>query len=144
MSPLQVAKLHCANYQPDGSCLGVYYNRDLSIAKCIPLPRCLLYEPIQRCPYFEEIVMPQKLEDRSRDVQERKRREFEEGVDQYRRATTIPIVGRLCVACLEKNTPSKTRRFCDECGHRRRRETYRQSKRRSRTLRCPHSRLVSA
>src|SRR5215471_18503717 len=26
MSPLQAAKEHCPNYQPDGSCLGIYYN----------------------------------------------------------------------------------------------------------------------
>ena len=145
MTPLQLAKCHCANYQADGCCLGVYYNRNGSIAKYIPLPRCLLQEPIQRCPYFEEVIMPMKLEDRSRDVQERKRREFEEGVDQYRKATADRIVvQRLCVACLERNTPTKTSRLCNECRDQRRKETYRQSKSRSRALRCPHSRLVSA
>jgi hypothetical protein len=31
MTPLQAAKAHCANYQQDGSCLGFYYNDDLSV-----------------------------------------------------------------------------------------------------------------
>src|SRR5260370_31811709 len=145
MTPLQLANCHCDNYQADGSCLGMYYNRDLSVAKCVPLPRCLLHEPVQRCPYFEEIIVPMNLEDRSRDVQERTHKEFEEGVNQYREATAVPVVGqRLCVACLERNTSSKTGRLCDECRDQRRKETYRQSKRRSRTSKCPHSRLVSA
>jgi hypothetical protein len=31
MTPLQAAKAHCANHLPDGSCLGIYYNDDLSV-----------------------------------------------------------------------------------------------------------------
>jgi len=82
MTPRQIAKEHCANYQSDGSCLGVHYNDDLKISHVAPLPRCLLADPIRRCPYFEECVMPMKLEHPSRLVQNRMRDEFEEGVNQ--------------------------------------------------------------
>src|ERR1700736_2604402 len=59
MTPLQAAKAHCANYQPDGSCLGIYYNDDLSIdwQRYAPRPRCLLADCGQ-CSYFEEIILP--------------------------------------------------------------------------------------
>ena len=60
MTPLQAAKAHCANYQPDGSCLGIYYLGNLNIdeQRCRPLPKCLL-TGCQACPYFEETVLPQ-------------------------------------------------------------------------------------
>jgi hypothetical protein len=76
MTPLQLAKCHCANYQADGSCLGMYYNRDLSVAKCVPLPRCLLHEPVQRCPYFDEIIAPMKLEHKNPITEAKMREEF--------------------------------------------------------------------
>ena len=63
MTPLQAAKAHCANYQPDGSCLGVYYNDDLSIDKVRynPMSTCVFRsEHPEPCPYFEEIVLPQE------------------------------------------------------------------------------------
>lgn len=71
MTPLQTAKCHCANYQSDGSCLGVYYNKDGSIRCVRSLAKCLLADPIQRCPYFEEYIMPMKLEDSNRFEQEK-------------------------------------------------------------------------
>ena len=136
MSPLQAAKEHCANYQTDGSCLGVYYNRDLSVAKCIPLPRCLLHEPIQRCPYFEEIVMPMKLEGSNRLAQEKKRQSFDEGVDQYRMAVGFQAIKRRCALCRQKDTASKRSQYCPTCrdvrsreSHRRRKARYREAKR---------------
>jgi hypothetical protein len=60
MTPLQAAKAHCANYQPDGSCLGIYYNDDLSVdwSRYRPLPKCAIAS-CQACPYFEQIVLPQ-------------------------------------------------------------------------------------
>jgi hypothetical protein len=60
VTPLQAAKAHCANYQPDGSCLGIYHRDDLSIdwQRCKPLPKCPIGD-CQACPYFEEIVLPQ-------------------------------------------------------------------------------------
>jgi hypothetical protein len=63
MTPLQAAKKCCANYQPDGSCLGAYYNDDLSIdnVRYNPLPTCVFHhENPEPCPYFEEIVLPQE------------------------------------------------------------------------------------
>lgn len=59
MTPANLAKLHCANYDTrDSSCAGIYYNRDLTIQASRPLPKCLLNEPCRRCSYFEEIIMP--------------------------------------------------------------------------------------
>ena len=42
MTPVQAAKAHCANYQPDGFCLGIYYKDDLSVdhSKHRPYAKC--------------------------------------------------------------------------------------------------------
>jgi hypothetical protein len=62
MTPLQAAKAHCANYQAGGSCLGIYYNDDLSIDKTRykPCDKCLLAKG-KRCEYFEEIIVPMRM-----------------------------------------------------------------------------------
>ena len=62
MTPLRAAKAHCANYQPDGSCLGIAFGGDLSMYRFRKegLP-CLLCSG-ERCSYFEEIIVPMRLE----------------------------------------------------------------------------------
>ncbi len=144
MTPVQIAKSHCANYQPNGSCLGVYYNDDLSISRIAGLRRCLLGGPIRRCPYFEECVMPMKLENRSREMQDRKRAEFEEGLHQYRMAVAGIRGKRLCRDCQQRDTGSRSRQLCNECRSKHRKETYRKSQRRSRDAKCQHSSVVSS
>jgi hypothetical protein len=69
-SPLQAAKAHCANYQPDGSCLGIYYNDGLSVdrSRYRPCEKCLLAAG-KRCEYFEEIIIPMRM---SRETAEAK------------------------------------------------------------------------
>jgi hypothetical protein len=59
MTPLQAAKAHCANYQPNASCLAIALKDDLSIYhfRKEGLP-CALHA-CEACPYFEEIVLPQ-------------------------------------------------------------------------------------
>src|SRR4030095_668669 len=60
-TPLQGAKAHCANYQPDGSCLGIAFRRNLSMYRFRKegLP-CLLCSG-ERCSYFEEIIVPMQM-----------------------------------------------------------------------------------
>ena len=48
MTPLELAKRECADWQPDGSCLGRTDRTD---------DRCLL-RLHRRCPYFERAVLP--------------------------------------------------------------------------------------
>ena len=143
MTPRQLAEAHCANYQPGGWCLGAFYGDDGNILTPLhSLPECLLRKPVTQCPYFEEYVLPMKLEDRNRDTQERKRAEFAEGVRQYRLAVA-PDVVRRCRQC-RHDTGNKKRQFCDECRVKQRRASYKQSKRKHRGSKCPHSVDVSA
>jgi hypothetical protein len=125
MTPLQTAKCHCANYQSDGSCLGVYYNKDGSIRCVRSLAKCLLADPIQRCPYFEEYIMPMKLEDSNRFEQEKKRQSFEEGVHQYRMAIGPQTITRLCARCGQRDTGNKKTQYCLICREVRRKESHR-------------------
>jgi hypothetical protein len=122
MSPNQIAKAHCANFQSDGSCIGVHYNDDLTIKSINPLPKCLLAESGVRCPYFEECVMPQKLDDP----------EFQAGIQRYKLAVKLPAMTRICRVCQTNDTGSKKRQLCANCRRASRRESYRNSKRRSR------------
>jgi hypothetical protein len=59
MTPLQVAKAHCANYQPDGSCLAVAFTDDLSMYRFRKEGLPCLLRTCEACPYFEEIVLPE-------------------------------------------------------------------------------------
>lgn len=59
MTPLQIAKDHCANWRNDGKgCLGAIIDDDLQIRRCRPKPKCVLGTPGERCAYFEECVAP--------------------------------------------------------------------------------------
>src|SRR5215472_11527363 len=61
MTPPQAAKAHCDNYQSDNSRLGIRLRDDLSMYRFRKegFP-CLLCEG-QRCPHFEEIVVPVRM-----------------------------------------------------------------------------------
>jgi hypothetical protein len=86
MIPSQIARNHCANFNmSDGSCIGIYYNDDLSPRCCNPLSKCLLLgTKIQRCAYFEECVKPMKIEHGDGAVQkERNKSEFAKGIEIY-------------------------------------------------------------
>jgi hypothetical protein len=56
MTPLQLAKAECANYQLDSVCLGAHI-ADGGATRCQPQPRCALSAG-ERCPYFEQYVAP--------------------------------------------------------------------------------------
>jgi hypothetical protein len=131
MTPLQAAKARCANYQQDGSCLGIYYNDDLSVdwLRHRPLPRCLLAlgEP---CPYFEECVMPMRI-DRVKHPKEAAG--FAEACHEYRMSIKgAPLaIKRLCRACRRREVVG-LKRFCQTCTQGRERNSDRLRKRKSR------------
>jgi hypothetical protein len=118
MTPLKAAKAHCANYQADGSCLGIYYNDDLSVdhSKYRPCARCLLADG-QRCEYFEEIVFPMRLE---RTVEAKS---LASAVNAYQRRHRLQALSRFCPECGE--TPLQARqRLCAKCRIKHRRDTH--------------------
>jgi hypothetical protein len=118
MTPLQAAKAHCANYQPDGSCLGIYYNDDLSIdwKRHNPLPRCLLAKG-KRCAYFEEVILPMRL------ARPHEAEALAKAVNGYRRVHKLQGQ-RFCQQCGEAPLLAK-QRVCTSCRAKRRREAYR-------------------
>src|SRR5512137_2786481 len=86
MTPLQIAREHCANWQCDGSCLGAMIDDDLQIRRCRPKPKCVVGTTGVRCQYFEECLLPMG---RSID-NPNYRQQFEEGIQQYRLANKMP------------------------------------------------------
>jgi hypothetical protein len=120
MTPLQAARAHCANYQADGSCLGIYYNDDLSVdlLKHRPCARCLLADG-KRCEYFEECVMPMRI-DRVKHPKEATA--FGEACYEYQVNTqgAPSAIKRLCRAC-RKCEVVGLKRFCRTCAEKRER-----------------------
>lgn len=118
MTPLQAAKAHCANYQTDGSCLGMYYKDDLSVdwQRFAPRSRCLLAD-CERCPYFEEIILPMRPE------QPAVAKSLSKAPDAYRRLHKLQG-GRFCPRCGESPILAR-QRVCVVCRVKARRETHR-------------------
>src|SRR5215472_10312177 len=71
MTPPQAAKAHCDNYQSDNSRLGIRLKDDLSMYRFRKegLP-CLLCDG-QRCPHFEEIIIPMRMSRETAEAKER-------------------------------------------------------------------------
>ena len=132
MTPLKAAKAHCANYQPDGSCLGIYYNDDLSVdrSRYRPCEKCLLAEG-KRCDYFEEIIVPMRI---SRETAEAKTQadKKEGAVNTYLKLQElIPSkkeAKRMCLQCRRIEIEGIAR-FCEKCALRRKLASTRRSKR---------------
>jgi hypothetical protein len=128
MTPLQAAKAHCANYQPHGSCLGIYYNDDLSVdwSRYRPLPKCAIAS-CQACPYFEEIVLPQV--DRAVGEQYRKSLppEFRTGVRPQK------VIVKHCLDCRKREVAPR-QKYCWVCARVRQRESARRAMRAKRSL----------
>lgn len=57
-TPLALAREHCANFNPDGSCLGAQLDDAGQITLAKPLAACLLNKPVRSCSYFEQCVAP--------------------------------------------------------------------------------------
>jgi hypothetical protein len=61
MRSLRAARAHCDNFQTDGSCLGIRIRDDFSLYRFRKEGlRCLLADR-ERCPHFEEIVVPMRM-----------------------------------------------------------------------------------
>ena len=121
MTPLQAARAHCANYQQDGSCLGIAFHDDLSMFRFRKegLP-CLLCSG-QRCSYFEEIVIPVRPELPIRA------KSLASAVNAYQRKHRLQSLLRFCPQCGE--TPLLAReRLCADCRAQHRRETHQRYK----------------
>jgi hypothetical protein len=131
MTPLQAAKAHCANYQVDGSCLGIYYHADVSVdhSRCKPCDRCLLADG-ERCSYFEEILVPMRM---SRETAEAKARanKKEAAVKTYLKLhDLIPSktpAKRMCCECRRVEVEGKAE-LCERCAYKRKLTQTRQSK----------------
>jgi hypothetical protein len=119
MTPLQFVCEECANHQPDGSCLGVMIEEDLSIRRGTPRPRCLVAEA-KRCPYFEECVAP--MADMASDP--RRAAALQEAVAEYRQITNQKSPkARPCPDC--GRPMQKGRQYCPRCAGTRRKDTHR-------------------
>jgi hypothetical protein len=118
MTPLQAAKAHCANYQPDGSCLGVYYGDDLSVdwSRYNPCDKCLLADG-KRCAYFEQIIVPM------RPARPNEAKALAKAVSAYQRQHKLQA-RKFCPECGKAPLFAK-QRVCASCRVKRRRETYR-------------------
>ena len=116
MTPLQAAKTHCANYQPDGSCLGIAFSDTLSMYRFRREgSKCVLHDsPCPACPYFEEIVLPQVLQ----SVATRYRKSLAVG----EKTTVSNTTTRRCPDCNTREL-SKRQRYCNQCRINRRRNS---------------------
>jgi hypothetical protein len=128
MTPLQAAKAHCANYQQDGSCLGFYYNDDLSVdwSRYQPLPKCVIAS-CEACSYFEEIVLPQV----GRAVSEEYRRSLPPEVRTGIRLQKL--IAKYCVDCRKREVGPR-QKYCSVCARGRQRESARRAMRAKRSL----------
>lgn len=134
MTLTNLAALHCANYNTDGSCVGAMIDDDLQIRVCRPKPKCLLNTAGVRCRYFEECVMPMNSSDWPELRTPQQHEEFARLVHLYRRAANVPSQnGRRC-GCGRELEPRK--RMCYQCRQKARRSSYRDSKRKTRVP-CP-------
>jgi hypothetical protein len=115
-TPLQLAKMLCANHQNNGTCLGCPIEADLSTPCCSPRPTCRMADDTPtECRYFELHLIPAHPE-----VEE-----------CYRRAVGLPSLAvKKCAQCGQPRLHGK--RYCTSCAAKRRTETYRTSKRRAR------------
>jgi hypothetical protein len=129
MTPLQAAKAHCANYQAVESCLGIYYNDDLTVdwSRYEPKAKCVLHDMCDACPYFEKTVLPQV----SLAVSAAYLRALPEGT--ITSVKNNQQVKRRCPDC-RKRFLELHKRYCGVCADMRKRTSYRMSKRQSRGM----------
>jgi cytochrome c553 len=135
VTPLKAAKAHCANYQPDGACLGIAFRDDLSMYRFRSGPCVFHVAPCQACPYFEEIVLPQV----PGSVADEYRRTLARGV----KTSVKPQSIKLCSECHRRELEPR-RKYCSLCAKNKRREYQRQLMRRKRGLDVSNLALVSA
>ena len=136
MTPLQFAKENCANYQTNGSCLGMGIRDDLSQYSFGKKPRCVLANN-QPCQYFEECVLPVGSDKTTaRGVVLATHRD--EAAKLYRLTsgslTVSALSKRLCPEC-NKRPLEPYKRLCYECRASKRLASDRNQKRKQRVER---------
>ena len=116
MTPLQIARLHCANYEGDGSCLGIMLSKDLAPVRTMRHEKCKVGTPGVRCLYFEESVLPMNRADWPELQPPKQHADFAEAARTYEVVANVPSQrsrgGRKC-ACGRELEPR--RRMCCEC-----------------------------
>ena len=127
MNPHQFAKRDCANYKPDGSCLGIS-EHDLENPKhAAELDKCKLAEsPIKPCSYFERLVLPLADQPGPKDKPELQSQRLD-ARQAYLMQTKRPVPGAVVRACPEcGSTIPPRRRLCEKCSKKRRRASSRE------------------
>jgi hypothetical protein len=118
MTPLHAAKAHCANYQPDHSCLGIAFRDDLSMYRFRKEGLLCLLKTCEACPYFEETVLPQV----PASVAEEYLKSLPAGAKtnvRLQRAT------KLCLDCRRREVRPR-QKYCRSCAGMRKRASKRQ------------------
>ena len=130
MTPYQLARLECSNYQPGGSCLGIQPEglTDPSVPM-VPLDQCLLsLKPVKPCRYFEKCVLP--LADQPDSAGGRidgdKRAGWIEARNLYPFTLAKDARRTKLRTCPDCDGPlAKRQRVCEKCQKKRRNESYR-------------------
>ena len=113
MTLTQFVRSECANYMPDGSCMGMPLIPKKGV-RIFPADRCRAIKGT-RCTYFEDYVLPLAAS-----------RGLEKVVEQYRDIPGTLSVRTAQTRYCECGHPLRKReRFCDACKAKRRREAYR-------------------
>lgn len=133
MTPLQLAKEHCANYQSDGSCLGIGIHNDGSLFRFKPEGQpCVLSPPLKRCAYFENVVLMRSPADEPCPAPARVLNDqFAEGLRLYAAATNehLPVTQkgqRLCRLCRQR-TVEPPKQLCYVCAEERKAKSQEQA-----------------
>lgn len=111
MTPIQVAKAHCANF---------------TAGKCLLKGACVIAS--ERCTYFDECVAPMAATGSWPGVtNSRELQELADAVKQYKSLhSATGQRGRLCPQCNEHEL-ERSKRLCHECRVRQRKLTYRRA-----------------
>lgn len=121
MTPLQLAKAECVNYDGGGNCQGIGIKDDLSLYRFRQPGRCYLAPDgkgkIAACRYFEKCVLPMlpKLEPHIHGRSPQQIAELQEARHAYEMAVMpIPTIKYArCKHCHRKVYPPK--RLCVHC-----------------------------
>ena len=155
MTPFQFAKRECANYNKDGSCLGVaaedlvdtngpWWNRKAITAKFLhQKSKCALSKAGERCLYFEQVILP---------LADCRSPKDELNLQSKRQKAKALYIARVGLASLEKAKSRfcecgaaicKRKRFCYKCAAKKRRETRRISQNKWRSKEYTDCRTVN-
>ena len=149
MNLKKLAQKTCANWIPGGICSGIWINPDLSLSAMIEEKEtesgieffhrggdpCNVNEV--RCPYFEQFIIPfvEKTKKHPDIVS------MEKAVATYKTKVMGQKNIRHCTRCKRPVSGMRpNEKFCADCKQKRKQESWRKSKRRSR---CPQSEAVS-